>query len=843
MEAVDEPNDHEPTKRQWVGFWSMIAQQTQNAFNDKAAQFILVPLGGAVGFTLFKVPVESWAGVMIALPFVLFAPLAGWLSDRFSKRDVMVGSAVAQLVILTWLCASIFYQNMPLALCGFFALAMQSAFFSPAKIGINKELVGSRHLGFAAGIQQMMAMLAILAGQMAAGVIYDSNYASAGGTPSVAWQAAMIPLLILAALAVPSIIFSIIIPRTPAQGAEKLRPGLAVQHFRHLGDLWSDRRLRQASFGVAFFWGFASFINLWSVKLAKTLTDGQEGFGTLSSWFMAAASLGMVSGFGLASFLLRRRIELGWVPVAGVAMTTCALGLSLINPKGTLDLLDAARDGWIPVLKALAVPSSAAFLWGLALLAFFAAIFLAPLNAWMQDRYPAAKRGELQSAVNLQDCMSGIIAVGLVELIPVLLRLLNLSETLIPRIEIGLLSVGCGLITWFIIRLIPSQFVRVIGLTLIGTFYRIRGVDTDKLPKKGGVLLLPNHISWGDAFFLTAASPRPIRFVMEGAFMANPAIRAFCKLFNTVPISTSKPREALKIAANAIKDGHVVCIFPEGQLSRTGTLQELKRGCEIIARLANCPSVPVYADGSWGSILSFERNRFFTKWPRRIPFRMRVAFGNPLTPEEVSLDRVRQSLLDAAAASLTDRIAHSKTNEPQAWANGYQLGQINGLQRRKPYTVIADDPCVETLIGLRHFATIFKSKPTTSATIQWLGGNKLRKHIAASGPPAEKSVFFDFSDDAPTPLEIEGWLHCPCLAIDGIIIAMSVPDPNQAHPDSPHQSGHKPGSHGLLLPGFSYREEDERIHLTGPAAGPEGILLPPSTHIDESGFLFLPHKG
>jgi len=154
----------EPTKRQWLGYWSMIVQQTQNAFNDKAAQFILVPLGGAVGYA-----VESAAGLMIALPFVLFAPLAGWMSDRFSKRTVLLGSAIAQVAILALICTAVLWKNMPLALVGFFLLATQAAFFSPAKFGINKELVGSKRLGFAAGVQQMMAMLALLAGQIVAG--------------------------------------------------------------------------------------------------------------------------------------------------------------------------------------------------------------------------------------------------------------------------------------------------------------------------------------------------------------------------------------------------------------------------------------------------------------------------------------------------------------------------------------------------------------------------------------------------------------------------------------------------------------------------------------------------
>ena len=162
--SEDYAANFEPTRRQWVGYWSMIVQQTQNAFNDKVAQFILIPLGGAVGMA-----VESWAGVLIALPFVVFAPIAGWMSDRYSKRDVMLGAAVLQLAVLAWICGAVILKNLPLALCGFFALAVQAAFFGPAKMGINKELVGSRYLGFATGFQQMTSMLALLIGQIVAG--------------------------------------------------------------------------------------------------------------------------------------------------------------------------------------------------------------------------------------------------------------------------------------------------------------------------------------------------------------------------------------------------------------------------------------------------------------------------------------------------------------------------------------------------------------------------------------------------------------------------------------------------------------------------------------------------
>lgn len=829
-------SNHEPSRRDWLGFWSMIVQQTQNAFNDKAAQFILVPLGGAIGFA-----VESWATILIALPFVLFAPLAGWLSDRFSKRNVIFGAAIAQLLILSWLCGAIFLRNMPLALIGFFALAVQSAFFSPAKIGLNKELVGSRHLGFAAGIQQMMAIFAILSGQIIAGIIYDKRYQAAGGYPDVAWQAALLPMLLLTCLAVTAIALAWIIPRVPAQGAPKLSWSLTIQHFHHLKDLWSDLPLRQASFGVAFFWGFATFINLWSIKLAKTLTDGQEGFGTLSSYLMASASLGMIGGFGAAAYLLRRRIELGWVPVAGVMMTLMAFIVAAMDPHRCLALIADGSINW----GALFHPSSGSFLWGIMLLSFFAALFLAPLNAWMQDRYPANQRGELQSAVNLQNCLAGISAAALIEAIALGFRLADLPTIAGYQITLAVGAAACGWMTYYIIRLLHTDFIRVIALTVLGLFYRIRPVHPGRMPKSGGVLLLPNHVSWADAFFLSAASPRPIRFVMDAVYMEYRSIRWFCRLFNTVPINLSKPREALKTASEALSQGDVVCLFPEGKLTRTGTLQELKRGFELIARKSGAPILPAWLDGAWGSIFSYERHRFFHKLPYRVPYTMKIVFGEPIPTDKANLNAIRYGILRASAEAIESRLPNwHRAPSPRHTANGYQLGQTAALPRHTPIMRLEHDTDLDPLLGLPAFAKLFRSpirpfpskqSPDDSPHTPWIGGTALRKHFLENNPPAPRGVFYDFSSDALKPLEIDGWIHCPCLAIDHIIIAMSMPDPPD--PDLKYQPGHRPGSYGLLLPGFYYETNDQPIHLFGPSLEPDGLTLPPHFSLDPDDFL------
>lgn len=827
----------EPDRRDWVGFWSMIAQQTLGAFNDKAAQFILIPLGIAAGSMA-----ESRAALLIALPFILFAPLAGGLADQFSKRNLLLGGAVAQSALLAWLTAAIATRNAPSALAALLALASLAVFLSPARIGINKELIGSKSLGFAASVQQMATMVAILSWQIIAGILYSHRQMDPEISTGSIWQPASALLWILTLVSVPAIALVWIIPRTPARSFVPLGAAGLFRHFQHLKELWRNTSICRASLAVAFFWGFATFINLWSVKMAKSLTGGQQGFVTLASWFMGATSVGMIAGFGTASFLLRRRIELGWVPVAGTAMTLVGLALALTDPQSALALIaDAEGSGAASLMAAC----RSGFIVTLAGLAFFAALFLAPLNAWLQDHYPPDKRGRIQSAVNLQDCLAGILAAVSIEAMGRLTAIVGWEPITGLRAQIAVGGAGCGLITWFILRLLPADFIRVIGLTLLHALYRIRTSGTSRLPETGGVLLLPNHITWADAFFLTAACPRPVRFIMEKGFMRHRAIRMFCRIFDTLPISSSRPKDALDAATHALKAGDVVCIFPEGQLTRTGTLRELKRGFELIARRADCPLIPVWMDGVWGSVFSFEGDRFFRKLPRPLRRGLAVAFGAPLPPRGTGTGELRLGLHEASAEALRARLT---LRDDPSRANALQLSQINALRRGHPIGMLDHDPQPGTLKGLRPFSDWFHaplralSSPSDDGPVRWMGGAALREAIrmaTTTGHATEERIFFDFSERSWEPMETDGWIHCPCLAIDGIVVAMSMPDPPPPLPGSLPQSGRKPGSVGLLLPGFAVRRSKGRLHLSGPSLERE-IELPDGWDLDDEGFLHPP---
>jgi acyl-[acyl-carrier-protein]-phospholipid O-acyltransferase/long-chain-fatty-acid--[acyl-carrier-protein] ligase len=189
-----------------------------------------------------------------------------------------------------------------------------------------------------------------------------------------------------------------------------------------------------------------------------------------------------------------------------------------------------------------------------------------------------------------------------------------------------------------------ERLLRLIGLSFARLVYRVTTTGADRLPT-GGFLLLPNHITWVDAIVLSLACPRPIRFIIDEGVYKNPVLNPVLRAVSCIPITGRKAKEGMRDAIARIRAGEVVCLFPEGELSRTGSLLRLRRGFEIIARQAEAPIVPVWLDQLWGSIFSYQGGRFFTKVPKTIPYRVTVAFGEPLNADDADIATVREQLL------------------------------------------------------------------------------------------------------------------------------------------------------------------------------------------------------
>jgi acyl-[acyl-carrier-protein]-phospholipid O-acyltransferase/long-chain-fatty-acid--[acyl-carrier-protein] ligase len=225
-----------------------------------------------------------------------------------------------------------------------------------------------------------------------------------------------------------------------------------------------------------------------------------------------------------------------------------------------------------------------------------------------------------------------------------------------------------------------ERLLRALGLAFAKLIYRVTTTGVEHLPA-GGCLLLPNHISWVDAIMLSIACPRPIRFIIDEGVYRNPVLNPVLRAVSCIPITGRKAKEGMRDAIARIQAGEIVCLFPEGELTRTGSLLRLRRGYEIIARQAEAPVVPVWLDQLWGSIFSFQGGRFFTKLPKSLPYRVTVAFGEPLSADEADIAMVREQLLKLGEFCYSQR---------PAFRGHIARAAMRGLKRHRFRTGLVD---------------------------------------------------------------------------------------------------------------------------------------------------------
>jgi acyl-[acyl-carrier-protein]-phospholipid O-acyltransferase/long-chain-fatty-acid--[acyl-carrier-protein] ligase len=226
-----------------------------------------------------------------------------------------------------------------------------------------------------------------------------------------------------------------------------------------------------------------------------------------------------------------------------------------------------------------------------------------------------------------------------------------------------------------------------IGRPLVRSFYRVTALGLENLPA-GGFLLVPNHITWVDALILQLACTRPIRYVIDQEYYHKPILHPILRAVGCIPINIRHSHAAVRVAAEKIAGGEIVCVFPEGQLERTGTLLRLQRGYELIARHANAVVVPVWLDQLWGSIFSFQGGRFFTKLPKRIPYPVTIAFGKPLEAKAADVATMREELLKLGEFCFSRRPSLDRHLAEEC---------VRGLKRRPFATAVIDGTDHSTL--------------------------------------------------------------------------------------------------------------------------------------------------
>lgn len=608
-------------------FGALIASQFLGAFNDNAFKQLVLLLTvsaatpEALGWVADSPLAVGADGVsrqwlpatLFALPFVLLCTATGALADRLSKTSIIRAANLLEVLVMGGALAALALESYGALLGVVFLMGAQSALFGPSKYGIVRELVDDRDMSRANALMQTSTTIAILGGVLVAGIL-------AQGFGDRLW----IPGVVYVALATAGWLASLPIrrqePRDPSRRipvnfpAEMLRQSRVVAGIKHLG---------ASVAGSAFFY-FVGALMLLIVNEYGLLTLGLDKQQT--SMLLLPVVLGIAVGAVLASRLSGDRIEGGLAPLGLIGMAVSLFATRFAPQDPT----------WIGVcMGGLGVASG---------------VFSLPIRTLVQVLPPDASRGSVLGFSQGMDFV-GILLAG-----PAL-GLMQAAGLTPPGMVV---ATGALLVLAFLVSLkFAAHFsVRFLIWLMAHVAYRMKVRGAERIPEQGGALLVSNHVSFVDAVLISAIVQRPVRFLMFRGFFKVPLLGWFARKMDAIPVSsrdTAEQKEAaLNRAAQAAKDGELVCIFAEGAITRSGHTMPFATGLERIAREAKIPVLPVALDRLWGSIFSYSGGKAFKKLPRRIPYKVDLSVGEAL-PHDVDAFTVRQRIQEQIASLRSER--------------------------------------------------------------------------------------------------------------------------------------------------------------------------------------------
>lgn len=407
-----------PKKRDLKSLPALLVVQMMNSFSDNLVKMLLIVFAGAVAGktperagTFLGDQMQTCVGVVFSLPYIFLAPLAGWLSDHFSKQRVVFWMQISQIFIFLFFVLAISLRlptaSLVMGLVGMLFLATESAIFAPAKLGILKELGGSEHLGLLSGIQQFSMFGAILFSYWLAGDWLGARLKE-GADP---WHSALVLLWVVVGLAVLQSLGSLLVRRTPAHPEMHWRRELMMEHFVNLRLVFHFRAIGIAALGVVFFWFMCNAVGAILVGFCNeqypNLAEAAQMKGRLS----AMLGIGVMTGILTATIASRKRIAVPLVPVAAVVIGAAMFWIWLMPPQSKQIYAAMVASG------------------------LGAGAFMVPLYAFIQDRSRENERARILAGVGLIDCLGSATANVII-----MLLLLVRVPSVIQLVGIGVLS-------------------------------------------------------------------------------------------------------------------------------------------------------------------------------------------------------------------------------------------------------------------------------------------------------------------------------------------------------------------------------------------------------------------
>jgi acyl-[acyl-carrier-protein]-phospholipid O-acyltransferase/long-chain-fatty-acid--[acyl-carrier-protein] ligase len=608
--------------RRWrLGFWSLIVTQFQGAFNENGLKYFVIYL--ILSLHLGSEQEDKLIfliGILFAAPFILFSMFGGFLADKFSKRKVTIGTKYFEIAVVVF---SVFVllrfhehpqSSIPLLLAAIFLASSQAAIFGPSKYGLLPELLPEAELSWGNGVIELGTFLAIILGTIAGSRLpefFPGREVNGG--------------YVFLVCGIAGLMTAHFISRVPAADpAKQLRVNVFGDLFSHLRTARGDRALWLAIVGNTYFWFLGALLQFNVVLYGERVLHVP---GSESAKLQAAIAIGIGVGSFVAGSLSGGRIEYGLVPLGALGMTLFGF------------LLSTPQISFLHILILLAA------------LGFSGGFFIVPVSALIQHRPDEKDKGGVIASANLLS----FVGVAAAAAVPTIFSdYLHLG----PRAVFLWASIGTLLATAYLIYLLPDSLLRLLLWIATHTLYRIHTRGAENVPARGGAMLCPNHSSMVDGVLLIASTDRPIRFLMFKGSYEHWLVKPFAKIMGVIPIASNQgPRElihSLRAATEALKNGELLCIFPEGQMTRIGQMLPFRRGLERIMKGVEAPIIPVHIDGVWGSIFSFAGGKFLWKFPRKIPYPVHVTFGAPLSGN-TGAQEVRRQVQELGVDAFADR--------------------------------------------------------------------------------------------------------------------------------------------------------------------------------------------
>jgi 1-acyl-sn-glycerol-3-phosphate acyltransferase len=569
-------------------------------------------------------------GALFILPFLLFSATSGQLADKLDRRIMIVWLKWAEVGIMALAAWAFFAQSIPVLLLSIFLMGLQSTVFGPVKFAYLPQHLSERELTGGNGMVEMGTFVAILLGNVAGGLII--------ATPVVGAHHVGITCVGLALL---GRLASHFIPASPA-----MDPGLKI-NWNPVTETWRNLQLARQTpvvfrsvLGISWMWFFgAVFLSLFPA-FAKDVLHGDE---QVASLLLVVFSIGIGTGSLLCEVLSRRHVEIGLVPMG-------AIGMSVFS----VDLYFATRG--LPPASGLGLGTFMAdaahwrVLADLALLSLFAGLYSVPMYALIQMRSQPTHRARIIAANNILNALfmiASALAAG---------ALLKAGFT-IPQMFL-LVGLANAVVAFYIFMLVPEYLLRFVAWVASRLVYRFKVTGDLNIPTEGAAVLVCNHVSFVDAVLLMAASPRPIRFLMDHRIFKVPVLGWLFKLAKAIPIAPQKEdpaayEAAFDAAAEVLREGDLLAIFPEGGITRDGTLQPFKGGIMKILERAqgdgvSTPVIPMALTNLWGSYFSRVEERQGERVAMVRPFRRgffnRVGLnvGQLVAPSAVTPEGLRE---------------------------------------------------------------------------------------------------------------------------------------------------------------------------------------------------------